>query len=86
MALDNIAKVGYIIRMSKTKLKQDWHELLKKAIADSGLTYRDLGKKAGIDASVVCRLVSGERMPSFKSTEKLADSLGLELRQTKGGE
>ncbi|MBN2512714.1 MAG: helix-turn-helix transcriptional regulator [Sedimentisphaerales bacterium] len=65
--------------------KQDWYQTIKAAVLASGMSQQEISQKAKINKSVMSRFMSGERMPSFKNTEKLADALGLILRKTKGG-
>lgn len=58
---------------------------LKKAITDSGRTYFELGRAAGVDPSVILRFMNGgaagERGGDIRlsTAARLADELGLAL-------
>lgn len=62
-------------------------ETLKSTIQtriDDGLTVYRIAKDAGVDPGVVSRFLSSERQEIRSSTiDKLAESLGLELRPKK---
>jgi transcriptional regulator with XRE-family HTH domain len=46
-----------------------------------GLTVYALAKAAGVDASQLRRIESGERMPTWPTLRKLASALGVSLAE-----
>lgn len=49
------------------------------AIADSGMTAREVADKIGYHESTVSLWISGGRTPRVKALEKLAAALGIEM-------
>jgi ribosome-binding protein aMBF1 (putative translation factor) len=62
---------------------QSFTDALLSAIADSGLTGRELARKSGVPSQVIDRFVAGKQSPRFSSAIKLAEALGLELEPAK---
>jgi hypothetical protein len=64
---------------------------LKKAITASGRSYFELGRAAGVDASVISRfMAAGDHLERggdirLSTASKLASALGLELREATEG-
>ena len=54
-------------------------ELLRSARETSGLTQKELGKRAGVTQSVVSAYESGRREPSLSTLSKLIGATGLRL-------
>jgi transcriptional regulator with XRE-family HTH domain len=54
-------------------------EAMRAAIQRSGQSAYRIAKGAGVSASQLSRLASGEREVSLATLERLADYLGLEL-------
>lgn len=55
-------------------------EQLKTAIAASGKSVYGLAKESGIAHPVILRFIAGERDIRMASADKLAETLGLELK------
>ena len=56
----------------------DWTSAKIKSLRKAaGLTQDELGKKAGLPQSHICRLENGEHSPSFTTLEKIARALGV---------
>ena len=57
---------------------------ISKAILDArikqNLSQKELSKLTGINQSEISKLESGERNPSIKLLQRLADSMGLTLK------
>ena len=59
-------------------------ETLRQAVVDSGLSLRELGRQARVSGSQLSRFVCGERQPTARAINGLAEALGLELTKKKG--
>lgn len=55
---------------------------LRAAIVNSGLTAYAVGKRAGLAPDMISRFVSGERGMRLRTAGKIAEVLGLELKQS----
>jgi len=71
--------------MRKTTRKNGLEEQLREAIADSGMSRNQLSILSGVDPAQLCYFVQGKRSLTLRSAEKLAETLGLELRPVKKG-
>lgn len=49
---------------------------IREAVKQSGLSYRDIAKTAGIDSSYIQLLVTGSRSPSLETILRLSHGLG----------
>ena len=56
-------------------------DVIVKAIEDTGKSVRSIALNAGIDQSQLFRFVAGERDLRLEAADKVARSLGLELRK-----
>ena len=56
-------------------------EVIIQAIADSGKSVRSVALNAGISQPQLSRFVKGERDLLLEAADKVAKSLGLELRK-----
>lgn len=59
-------------------------EAIKDAVRRSGESHYSIGKRAGVDPTIIDRFMAGERLPRVDTAGKIAAALGLELRQAKG--
>jgi transcriptional regulator with XRE-family HTH domain len=59
-------------------------EVLRAEIARRGLTAYAVGKRSGVDVSILQRFLTGERLLSLKSFDKVCVALGMSLRGTEG--
>ena len=57
-------------------------DILRQAVLDSGLSLRELGRRAQVDASVMVRFANGQRSLTLPSADRLAVVLGLRLVPT----
>lgn len=57
--------------------------VLRRAIADSGMTYSELERATGVKRSSIMRFVRGDRSLRLDMADRLAAHFGL--RVTKGG-
>jgi transcriptional regulator with XRE-family HTH domain len=55
------------------------YEQIKQAMKDTGLSQREVARKAGIDETMLSRFNNGLREMSFRSIDQLLDRLGLEI-------
>lgn len=53
---------------------------LCRARADEGLTQEQLAERTGIRQSEISKIENGERNPSIKLLQRLADGLGMTLK------
>lgn len=67
----------------KKKKPMKLTDQLRQMVNDCGQTRYAISKATGIDESVLCRLMSGERFLSPSALDTLAEYLGLELRQVR---
>ena len=58
----------------------DIADILKKALANKGLTKYKVAKLLGISESYVNRIISGERKPSTEVAQKVAELLEFDWR------
>lgn len=56
-------------------------DALKKAIADSGKSFRELERETGIIRQSLMRFMRGERSLRLDIADKLANYFGLKLRK-----
>jgi transcriptional regulator with XRE-family HTH domain len=56
-------------------------EALRAEIARRGLTAYAVGKLAGVDVSILQRFLTGERLLSLKTFDKVCVALGMALRK-----
>jgi transcriptional regulator with XRE-family HTH domain len=54
-------------------------EVIRARIKALGLSFADVSRMSGVDASVVQRLVKGQRTVTLRVAQKLCDALGLVL-------
>ena len=50
---------------------------VRKAIADSGLSHGELGRRSGVAQPVISRFASGERSVSAETLDRIVTGLGL---------
>lgn len=56
-----------------------FNEVLNDLLAKRGITQRELAQKAGMNEASISRYMDGERSPSLKNLQKIADVFGLEV-------
>ena len=59
-------------------------EVLRAEIARRGLTAYAVGKRSGVDTSILQRFLTGERLLSLRSFDKVCNALGMTLRASEG--
>ena len=60
-------------------------DVLRKAVAESGLAYIALERATGVQRLSITRFMRGEQSLRLDKAEQLAAYLGLELRQKRKG-
>ena len=60
-------------------------DVLRKAVAESGLAYIALERATGVQRHSIMRFMRGEQSLRLDKAEQLAAYLGLELRQKRKG-
>jgi len=55
-------------------------ELLKKRREELGLSRRELGRRVGINHSLISRMETGQQRVSLKTLERIAAALDMRLR------
>lgn len=71
--------------MRKTKRTSGLEAPLRRAMADSGMSQRQLAALSGIDPAQVSYFMAGKRSLTLRSAEKITAVLGLELARIKKG-
>ena len=56
---------------------------LRQARLNAGINRNEISRLAGVDKAQLSYFVQGKRTLTLKSAEKIAEVLGLELRQVK---
>jgi transcriptional regulator with XRE-family HTH domain len=69
--------------MGKSRRKPTMTDVLKAAIAESGLTRYRIAKDTGIDEAALMRFMRGETSLRLDRADVLAEYLGLELTKRK---
>ena len=54
-------------------------ELLRRSILESGLSFEEIAKDAGVSSILIASFVAGERDIHMATADRLAFSLGLEV-------
>lgn len=54
---------------------------LRRLIAESGKSARQVAKEAGIDESTISKYLSGQRQPQIDVLEKIAKSLAVKFEK-----
>jgi plasmid maintenance system antidote protein VapI len=68
--------------MSDNKKRVAAVEVLRDAVRNCGLSYKEIGRRAGVDAGQLTRFVSQGRDLTMAVASRLCIVLGLELVQT----
>ncbi|NNM85359.1 MAG: helix-turn-helix domain-containing protein [Phycisphaerales bacterium] len=67
-------------------MNKDIEQTLRKAIADSGLSYYRLAKDSGVDLRSIGRFMAESQTLRLNIAAKICRRLGLELLTPKGSE
>lgn len=59
-------------------------DVLRRAIAESGLSLSEWSRRSGVSLSQISRFVNRKRDFGFASASRLVEVLGLELRRKEG--
>jgi transcriptional regulator with XRE-family HTH domain len=57
----------------------DARTLIAKARAMSGLTQRDLARRAGTSAAAICKYEAADQIPRFDTLARIVEAAGAEL-------
>lgn len=57
---------------------------LRDAISESGLSVREIGKRADVDDGIIHRFLNRERGLTTATLDRLAEALGLKLAEARG--
>ena len=66
--------------MAKRK-NDNWEEFFRVAITKSGLSLKEIGDRSEVDTSQLSRFMREERGLSIKTAEKVANVVGLDLKE-----
>jgi len=69
--------------MAKTRIKLS--DQIRRAVDNCGKSRYRLAKETGISEPTLSRFMSGERGLPMVTLDRLADYLGLDIVQSKGG-
>jgi len=69
--------------MAKSRDTLTVTETLRKAIADSGLSGREVARRAGVDDRLIARFIKGERSLRGTTIDAVCSALGLRLTKAK---
>jgi plasmid maintenance system antidote protein VapI len=67
--------------MNASRHKAPISELLRRTIAESGVSYNALQKETGVTRASIMRFVRGDQSLRLDMADRLAAYFGLELRQ-----
>lgn len=67
-------------------LAQDYHERIRAAREDTGMSQEDLAKKLNEKASLIRKLERGDVLPSDEVQSKLERELSISLTEESGSE
>ena len=81
MAKKAVKKNAVTSAKQKTAASATMREVIIQAIEDSGKSVRSVALNAGISQPQLSRFVKGERDLLLDAADKVAKSLGLELRK-----
>jgi transposase-like protein len=81
MAKKAVKKSAGTSAKQKTAASPKMREVIVQAIEDSGKSVRSVALNAGISQPQLSRFVKGERDLLLNAADKVARSLGLELRK-----
>ena len=65
----------------KRKQRKTMTEALQKAIADSGVSFKQLERETGVLRQTLMKFVAGEQSIRLESADKLAEYFGIEVIQ-----
>ena len=71
--------------MRKTSTTSGLEAPLRQAMAESGMSQRQLATLAGVDPAQISYFMQGKRSLTLRSAGKIAALLGMELVQNKKG-
>jgi len=60
-------------------LREQFGKRLKQLRAQKGLTQEELAEAVGVSTDFISLVERGQRAPSFKNLERLAEVLGVEV-------
>ena len=67
--------------MKTQKKTTNWENIIRQAIAESGLTNYELSKISGVSESQLSRFMNGDRTLTLPTAEKIAEHIGVELKK-----
>ena len=70
-----------IITMDASQPKAPISELLRRTIAESGISLKALERETGVTRASIMRFVRGDQYLRLDLADRLADFFGLELRK-----
>lgn len=65
----------------ETKTKMDFPAWLQNELDKRGWRPTELARRADLDDGIISRALSGARMPSNRSLEKISDALGIPIEE-----
>ena len=77
LAMSYVAERGWRWKLAGKDFPGDPAQQLRCAIAESGLTVRQLTEAARCDSRAICDLMTGVRNPHTKTIDSVAVALGL---------
>jgi plasmid maintenance system antidote protein VapI len=69
--------------MNASQSKSPISELLRRTIAESGISYNALQRDTGVTRASIMRFVRGDQSIRLDMADRLASFFGLELRKRK---
>ena len=60
-------------------MKNDWENMIRQAIRDSGLSNYEIARRSGVSAAQLSFFMRSERGITIPTAEKIAEHIGVEL-------
>ncbi len=79
MVIDNVAIIGQIDAMTAKAKRAKLSDQVRQAIEECGETRYQIAQETKLDASTLCRFMSGERGLSTTALDTIAEYLELSI-------
>lgn len=58
-------------------MESEWRLRLEKAVENSGLSYREIGRRAGLGPNYVTELFNYKKEPGISKVERICNAIGV---------
>jgi ribosome-binding protein aMBF1 (putative translation factor) len=83
------SRLFYIYQLTKKSgrsimpIMQDWENIMRQAIKDSGFSLYELERRAGVSAAQLSRFMAGKRSLLLSTAQKVGAAVDLKLKPKK---